>query len=183
MTLHESIDVMASVVISYPEWEQHDRQWIELVRKEHDKLYFGAVDAHVTFVFPIDGVDESELIDHVQRQAAEVEPIDLTLRSAQVVKDDSNSYWHTFLVPSEGNDEIVNLHDKLYTGRLEPKLRRDVPYIPHVGVGTDTDQVSMDQLADELNQKGRVVAGKIIELVIGRYENSAVEPVATVRLG
>jgi 2'-5' RNA ligase superfamily len=173
---------MALVVIGYPEWAQQDKDWIESLREEHDKLNFGVVDAHVTFVFPVIDIDEDALVHHVRRQVVRAEPIDLILHSAQVSKDDFIGYWHTFLVPREGYDEVVQLHDKLYMSPLEPGLRRDLPYIPHVSVGTDTDQRSMNRLADELNAQGRAVAGKILEVVVGRYENNAVEPVTAGRL-
>ena len=35
----------------------------------------------------------------------------------------------------EGNDKVIALHDKLYTGVLAPFLRKDLGYIPHIGLG------------------------------------------------
>jgi hypothetical protein len=35
----------------------------------------------------------------------------------------------------KGNEEAIALHDELYTGMLSPYLRRDIEYIPHIGIG------------------------------------------------
>jgi 2'-5' RNA ligase superfamily protein len=40
-----------------------------------------------------------------------------------------------FLALSDGNAEMIDLHDRLYTGLLAPFLRSDIEYIPHVGLG------------------------------------------------
>lgn len=40
-----------------------------------------------------------------------------------------------FLLLKEGNDKAIALHDELYTDILSPYLRRDIEYIPHIGIG------------------------------------------------
>jgi hypothetical protein len=40
-----------------------------------------------------------------------------------------------FLLLKEGSEEAIALHDELYTGILSPYLRRDIKYIPHIGIG------------------------------------------------
>ena len=40
-----------------------------------------------------------------------------------------------FLALSDGNAEMIDLHNRLYTGLLAPFLRSDIEYIPHVGLG------------------------------------------------
>jgi len=39
------------------------------------------------------------------------------------------------LLLKKGNEEAIALHDELYTGILAPYLRRDIEYIPHIGIG------------------------------------------------
>jgi hypothetical protein len=38
------------------------------------------------------------------------------------------------LVLKEGNEKVITLHDELYTGILSPYLRRDLEFIPHIGL-------------------------------------------------
>lgn len=35
----------------------------------------------------------------------------------------------------EGNDKIIKLHDELYTNILSEHLRKDIEFIPHIGIG------------------------------------------------
>ncbi len=45
-----------------------------------------------------------------------------------------------FLTLEEGREEIIKLHDILYTGMLEQFLRKDIEFIPHVGLGQFVDK-------------------------------------------
>jgi len=40
-----------------------------------------------------------------------------------------------FLLLQKGNSEMIKLHNELYTGILEPFLRKDIEFIPHLAVG------------------------------------------------
>jgi len=40
-----------------------------------------------------------------------------------------------FLLLKKGNEEAIALHDELHSGMLSPYLRRDIEYIPHIGIG------------------------------------------------
>ena len=60
---------MALAVINYPTLSDDDFDWIQSVRREHDRLYYDVVDPHVSLVFPLDGVEPSTLIGHVRGQA------------------------------------------------------------------------------------------------------------------
>jgi hypothetical protein len=38
------------------------------------------------------------------------------------------------LLLKEGNEKVIALHDELYTGILSSYLRKDIEYIPHIGL-------------------------------------------------
>jgi len=40
-----------------------------------------------------------------------------------------------FLVLKEGREQVIRLHDELYQGALELYLRKDIEFIPHLGLG------------------------------------------------
>ena len=48
--------------------------------------------------------------------------------------DKSWDHW-LFLGVVEGRDQVIALHDALYTGILLPYLWTEHPYVPHVGLG------------------------------------------------
>jgi len=40
-----------------------------------------------------------------------------------------------FLLIKDGKDQIISLHDQLYTGPLQQFLRSDIEFIPHLSLG------------------------------------------------
>ncbi|MEI8073080.1 MAG: 2'-5' RNA ligase family protein [Candidatus Saccharibacteria bacterium] len=173
---------MSLVVIAYPKISQADLDWVQSVRKEKDKLNYMVIEPHFTFVFPVANVDEQEFISHVREKAKDAKAITFTLNKTKVVKDSFNEYWHTFLVPSEGYDEIVKLHDLLYTGSLQKELRLDIPFVPHVGIGSDVDPEKMKQLEEELKAKGLHISGVVDELAIASFDGKSVKTISTIQL-
>lgn len=70
-----------------------------------------------------------------------------------MVLDKSFDNW-LFLTLTEGNDMILSLHDKLYTGSLKKYLRKDIKFIPHIGIGlfkTDKEYEKAENEAKKLN--------------------------------
>lgn len=173
---------MSLVVIAYPKISQADFDWVQSVRKEEDKLNYTVVEPHFTFVFPVSNADEQEFIKHVLAITKDIKAITFTLNKTKVVKDSFNEYWHTFLVPSEGYDEIVKLHDLLYTDLLQKELRLDIPFVPHVGIGSDEDPAKMKQLEEELKAKGLNISGIVDELAIASFDGKSVKTISTIQL-
>ena len=174
---------MALLVIAYPRMAAADFAWIQAIRARHDERYFRLVAPHVTLVFPVGGMAQDVLVEHIRRQAAGRKPITFVARCAIVVEDDSKKFSHVFLVPDEGFSEIVRLHDRLYTGVLAPSLRLDITFIPHLGVGNSTDARACKALADELNAQDFRLSGLIDTLDVVCYEHDKVETVAQIALG
>jgi hypothetical protein len=53
-----------------------------------------------------------------------------------------------FLAVAQGRDEVIALHDALYTGILAPYLWTEHPYLPHVGLGFFADERDAGDLLD-----------------------------------
>lgn len=124
---------MLHVVVYYPKL---DMSKVEDFRKKYDP-YTNLVRAHITFVFPLpeDKIPKQVLVDHLSAIARKWKPFDIRMT------DLSRSWEHwLFLDVEKGNQEIINLHDELYTGPLAPYLRIDLPYDPHIGLGLFTDK-------------------------------------------
>ncbi len=173
---------MTLVVISYPKIDDRQFRWIQSVRKEYDELYFNVINPHFTFVFPLTSVSQGQLIQHIANQLIGQKQIDFILTKAIVEKDAFIDYTHTFLVPDKGYDTIVKLHDKLYTGILEPELRRDIPYIPHIGIGNDKNPQVCKKLTNEINWKKISIAGRIGNIDIAEYKNDEVVTIERLEL-
>jgi hypothetical protein len=64
------------------------------------------------------------------------EPYEFIIRCATVGDADFMDHAHLFLIPDEGFSKFVKLHDAFYRGLLEPKLRLDLPFVPHIGIAS-----------------------------------------------
>jgi 2'-5' RNA ligase len=104
---------------------------IDGFRRKYDP-HVDLIEPHITLVFPIGdkNIDKSTLEKHFMDALKDVKPFKIHLQGL----DKSWDHWLN-LILKEGNDEVIALHDKLYTGVLVPFFRKDLGYIPHIGIG------------------------------------------------
>lgn len=89
------------------------------------------VEDHVTFIFPVpDSIGRDNLINHIRNILDKKKAFDIHIAGLE-------KSWDHFLLLTlkEGNDEVIELHDQLYTGILVPYLRKDIRFVPHIGLG------------------------------------------------
>ena len=96
--------------------------------------------------------------------------------------DDESDRGYVFLVPDEGYSRISLLHDQLYTGLLQPFLRLDLPFTPHMTIGTQPDHLAAKNLCDRLNADGLSIAGSIDALTVGALEQERIHDLARIEL-
>lgn len=168
--------------LAYPTLSAADECWIEAFRERHDRPHVDVVKAHFTLVFGIDDVGYDCFRRHVEGVARSCASIVFCCRSAMPVKDHEQEVYHVFLIPDEGNCQILSIHDKLYQGPLKPHLRLDIPFIPHITIGTLNDPAEAKQLCDELNENDISIAGCIDRLTVSRLDGNQVEDLIDFRL-
>lgn len=99
---------------------------------------------HVTLVHPfIDEASPAELRDHVARIAAMTSPFDMTPGEITPFPD-----GYIYLNVKTGNDAIVDLRDRLYSGMLASHKSRRNTFVPHVTIGRTTDDTLDRAMAD-----------------------------------
>ena len=107
---------------------------IEKFRERYDS-YHRLIGAHITIIFPVpDSIGEKELVAHIESNIQKWKHFQIHIKGLEKSWD----HW-LFLLIQEGNDEIIKLHDQLYTGILAPFLRRDIEFIPHIAIGLFAD--------------------------------------------
>lgn len=168
--------------VAYPEIPATQMQWIEEIRRQHDPQY-AVVRPHFTLVFRVCDVQESMYFRHVESVARLSKPIVSRCLYAMLDAGDVDSRAYVYLVPDEGNAEISLLHDRLYSGVLQPHQRLEIPYIPHITVGTTQDLKLAKQLCDGLNRAGVCVQGTLGSISVGVLENAKFHTVRSFRLG
>ena len=87
----------------------------------------------------------------------------------------SQKYAHIFLVPDEGFGHLIRLHDRLYSDRLNSELRLDIPFIPHLTVGSGLELQKAKALSDQLNAKAFQVEFELNELFVVKIEDQKIK--------
>lgn len=120
-------------IMIFPEFS--NMKIIDKIREKYDPLA-KHVRPHITLVFPfVSDLDTLELRNHIEGILLETSSFNIELNNITPVQSFGN---YLFLNIKNGQDEIINIHEKLYTGILEPFLPqwlRDVEYYPHMTVG------------------------------------------------
>ena len=162
--------------IAFPDVAPGDLERIEDVRRRRDPAQHALLGAHVTFVFP-SSRDREPFVRHVSAVAAVTAPIPFVLRTARVLPGVARERFHVALVPDEGYDAMVALHDRLYTSPLAPALRHDLPFVPHMTVASAPDRPTCNHIARELNASGLAITGTLEALDVVSVTDAAVRTV------
>lgn len=97
-------------------------------RRRHDP-FSDLIAEHLTLVFPVP-VDLQTIRAHTEAVATRTRPFDVRIAGLSRTWD----HW-LYLELQEGREEVIRLHDRLYSGPLAGHLRADLPFEPHVGIG------------------------------------------------
>jgi hypothetical protein len=122
---------MYYVLLYYPRFDRKTGENIKAFRRKYDP-FADCWKPHIPFIFPVpcNEIKEEKFTDHVETVLKNWIPFPIRIGGFTKSWD----HW-MFLLLKEGNREAVALHDELYTGILLPYLRRDIEYIPHIGIG------------------------------------------------
>jgi 2'-5' RNA ligase len=103
---------------------------LELFRRRYDPT-FAVIDPHITIMFPVPGsVGREDLYEHVEKVTNAFQPFRISMGGFQRSPD----HW-LFLTLNQGNREMKELYNVVYTGILEDYRRDDIEFIPHLSLG------------------------------------------------
>ena len=105
---------------------------IEEIRKEYDPL-FHLVKPHITLVFPFeDEITDADLENKLEKCLENMKSFRLVLHG---IEKQENAYGHyLFLKVTEGVNELIKLHDMLYSGLWGTAIERK-EYFSHMTIG------------------------------------------------
>jgi len=118
-------------LVYYPNFDGKTEEDIAAFRRKYDS-FVDSWKLHMPFIFPVpcSEIEEAKLTEHVETVLRNWKPFPIQIGGFTKSWD----HWLLLLL-KEGNEEAIALHDELYTGILSPYLRRDIEYIPHIGIG------------------------------------------------
>lgn len=124
------MDTSVWAIVIFPPFQPDERQTIDRIRAAYDPLA-AVIDPHITLVFPFETtITQAALLAHM-RQA--VEPVIMFEIELHGVTGQENEWL--FLNVKRGNDQIIALHDRLYSGPLAPYYLPRYTYVPHLTIG------------------------------------------------
>jgi hypothetical protein len=173
---------MSLLVVAFPVIDAKDLEWVQSWRKENDGLFYKIVDPHFTIVFAIDDKTEEEFIKEIEAGARGFSKIEFEIKKAILHKDEFSEYYHEFLIPEKGYEEMLALHDKINAGALVPHWRKDIEYIPHIGIGNSKDKLKSEKDIVDLNASSLSIRGEIDCLTIVEYSNDTVIKIKELQL-
>lgn len=136
-----------------------------LRRRYHSKEEWRIV-PHVTLIFGYDGLVEEEYVRHVQRVAARLAPVCVTLTDALAPEATDAETNYVYLIAPGADARLREMHAALYQGALAPALRHDLHYVPHLTVGCLYQRTEALALAKELNAKDLAIDVTIDRLAV-----------------
>ena len=169
-------------VVTFPKMTAENADLINGFRANHDPN-FSHIAAHFTLVFAVGHMSEADLGNHARDRIARLTEIRFVCRYAMVGADHALPVYYAFLVPDEGFSEISRLRDALHVGALETSLRPDIPYVPHITLGSFDRAEDARAHCDELNAGDLLVEGCIDTVTVMRKSGREISVGETVRFG
>jgi len=172
---------MSLLLLAYPELAKDDLETIQAYRKKYDLQYSFAA-PHFTIVFAIDDIPRDVFVAEAKKQAEGFKSFYFKLHKASVNKNDFHMLYHSFLIPTEGYDEINSIHDKMYSKLFSPHLHPTISYVPHMTIGNALDEISCKKIVDIWDEDAPEIAGNIRSLDIVNYEKGALTTIEKIAL-
>ncbi|MBN3893774.1 MAG: 2'-5' RNA ligase family protein [Nostoc sp. NOS(2021)] len=123
-------------------------QRINKFRQKYDPQ-FSLIEPHITLVFPLlEYIEKDNLTLHIKSVLSAWKPFSIHLQGFQKSWDE-----YLFLMVQEGKENVIKLHNDLYTGILAEYCRENTAFVPHLTLGVFTkNRVQYSQALEEVRQ-------------------------------
>lgn len=172
---------MKLLAVAYPFISEEDHALIEKFRAQYDPQ-FSIIKPHFTLVFPLEGLDEIEFADYAASILHGKPGFHVRLRAAIIHKDELSENFHVFLVPDEGSEQITDLHSSLYKDVLKEYLMKDIPYAPHITIGTTLNENECIEMVGVWNRMNIEIRGEINAVEVLSFDQGKVRTIERVEL-
>lgn len=158
--------MMLRSIILLPKLNEHNL--IQSIREKYDPLA-SCIAPHVTLVFPFESdISNGELKQHLNEMLEGMEKF--TVEFKGITGDMMDGYL--FLNVKKGNDQIIELHDRLYTGKLKEYLHRGIIYCPHMTVGRVEVPDKFNEAIKELSSFEVTINAEIDKIYVEKIDEN-----------
>lgn len=163
-------------IMIFPKFE--NVKIIDEIRDKYDPLA-KHVRPHITLVFPFESnIETGDLREHISSAVSEIKAFEVVLQGITPVKSFGN---YLFLGIQKGSEEIIKLHEKLYTGILEahyPEWLKYGKFLPHMTVGCLNDDESFkiaSNYVKNVDNSFKTIVNEVSVEIIDENEDSIIE--------
>jgi len=161
--------MISRAILTFPRFE--GLHLIEQLRRQFDPLAL-AIAPHITLMFPFESdVSVRRLQAHVRQAVRDVGPFAVQLHG---ITGSEGEYL--FLNVKRGNDRLIELHDRLYSGLFAVHLSLAHTFVPHLTVGRLSNRAAFLaalEAAQEVNSTFRTAVREVA--VCRLYDSHGVE--------
>ena len=157
-------------ILIFPRFKNINR--IQEIRNKFDPLA-NLIAPHITIAFPFsDNISNEELIRKLTNLLEDFKPFTIVFKGISLSKDN-----YIILNCIQGNQEIIQLHNKIYEQILHSHFKNSIKYVPHITLGT-TNTI---QELDSFDYEFKTVVDEISIELIGEHEESII--IKKIKLG
>lgn len=150
-------------ILIFPKFE--NIYLIQNIRNKFDPLA-NLIAPHITLAFPfLDNISNEELIKNLSNLLMNYQSFSITFKGISLSSDN-----YIFLNCTKGNQEIIQLHDKIYEQILPSHFKNSIKYIPHITLG----KANNIQELDSFDYEFKTVVDEVSIELIGEHEESII---------
>lgn len=169
-------------VLAFPDFPPPLSRALGAFRARHEPARAKLVAPHLTLMFGVQSASEAEITRLAQEEAARSAPFPVTFGSHELVHDPVENAHKLFLICDTGAPRLTALHRGLYAGPHRRELRPDLPYRPHMTIGTNADRSRL--ASADPGALGRFpLAGQVSALSVVRLEAGGLTQLCICPLG
>jgi 2'-5' RNA ligase len=146
-------------IVVFPKFEE--LHLIHQLRRQFDPLA-NTIEPHITLVFPFESnLSAEHLQTHIRQAVRSIGPFPVQLHG---ITGSEGEYL--FLNVKRGNDQLIELHDCLYSGVLAVYLSVEHAFIPHLNVGRLENKAAFLSALEEARKVSTVFQTVIEEVAV-----------------
>lgn len=146
-------------IVVFPKFEEI--HLIHQLRSQFDPLVH-TIEPHITLVFPFESnLSTKHLQSHIEQAVQGIGPFPVQLHGITGSADE-----YLFLNAKRGNDQLIELHDRLYSGALAVHLSVEHTFIPHLTVGRLKNKAAFLSALEEARKVSAVFQAVIEEVAV-----------------
>ncbi|MEO1020062.1 MAG: 2'-5' RNA ligase family protein [Pseudomonadota bacterium] len=167
--------------LAYPRFDDEVTASIAEFRSRHEPDRANLVAPHVTLVFALKRECLEDFIRTCERVTSCTDEFEATFVGSEIVHDPFENAYKMFLCLSNGQSQLISLHEKLYDGPQRSELPPDVPYRPHMTVATNKERSELEKL-DSTSIARFPISARISTVEIAELAKSNIQSLKTLRL-